>query len=237
MTSDLVRVLYEDNHLLCVDKPALLPTMGAGDGVDSLWLRAKAYVKAKYQKPGNVFLGVVSRLDKPVTGVVVFARTSKAAARLSEAFRLHRVMKHYLAMVPAGWEPAAGQLVDWLKRDESTERMVVCGNLAEGAQKATLVYQRLYAAANETCLAIRLLSGRKHQIRVQLGARRFPIFGDRTYGSRVGFPRGIALHSTELTIPHPTQDRQIHVVSPLPPCWGERKKRIEAIPSRFNFTE
>jgi 23S rRNA pseudouridine1911/1915/1917 synthase len=223
MASQELTVLYEDNHLLVLDKPAMVSTMGAEEGEDSLFVRAKAYLREKYAKPGNVYLGVVSRLDKPVTGAVVFARTSKAASRLSESFRSHLVVKHYLAIVPAGWVPVVGRLDDWVQRNETLERMVRCSPNAPEGQQASLSFRIVGGTGGETILAIRLHTGRRHQIRLQLSSRGFPILGDTKYGSQRKFPRGIALHSAELLFPHPTQDRLIHIPCRLPPSWGSRK--------------
>ena len=123
--SDAIQVLYEDNHLLVVNKPAGLATMGVGPDEPSLWRRACGYIKAQRQKPGNVYLGVVSRVDAAVTGVVVFARTSKAAARLSEQFREAEVGKVYWAIVERPPDPSSGACTDWLIKDEFLRKMVV----------------------------------------------------------------------------------------------------------------
>ena len=138
-----LHVLYEDNHLLAVAKPAGLPTMGTPEGRPTLLTLAKEYVKRRYQKPGNVYLGVVSRLDAPVTGVVLLARTSKAAARLTEQFRSRGVEKTYWAIVEGVVEPADGRLVDWLAEDERHRRMHVVGPTMPGAKEARLAYRRL----------------------------------------------------------------------------------------------
>ena len=135
MPSPEVAVLYEDNHLLVVDKPAGLATIGVAESQPSLAKLAQAYIKRRYSKPGNVYLGVMSRLDAAVSGVVVLARTSKAAARLTEQFRTREVAKTYLAMVAGRIEPPAGECVDWLLKDDARARMVIASPSARGPKK------------------------------------------------------------------------------------------------------
>ncbi|HET6883362.1 MAG TPA: RluA family pseudouridine synthase [Pirellulales bacterium] len=211
-------VLYEDNHLLAVNKPAGIATQGAPVGRPSLLELAKAYVKRKYHKPGNVYLGTVSRLDSAVSGVVVFARTSKAARRLSEQFRDRATRKLYWAAVSG--EPAETETcVDWLVKDESHQRMCLIGRPSTGGQLARLSYRRLRRLAFGWLLEIELQTGRKHQIRVQLAARGLPILGDRKYGSREPFASGIALHSRLLELAHPTRPERIVLTAEPPPAW------------------
>lgn len=203
-----LKILFEDNHLLVIDKPALLPTMGVREGDDSLVVRAKDYLRIKYQKPGNVYLGVVSRLDSHVTGVIVLARTSKAASRLSEQFRNRSSEKIYLAIIPDRNEFAErGQLINRIVKNEAQHRMVCLPSTATrqpNEQSATLKYQTLGRNQGQRLIEIELVTGRKHQIRVQLSAAGVPILGDRKYDSDTHFPTGIALHSQRLTIEHPT---------------------------------
>ncbi len=203
-----LQILFEDNHLLVVNKPALLPTMGVRAGEDSLVNRAKDYLRKKYNKPGNVYLGVVSRLDAFASGVIVFARTSKAASRLTDQFRRRTVTKNYLAIVPdLPGLPEHGRLQDRLIKDESQHRMVALHrNSTPRPQEkiATLVYHNLGRFQGNRLLAISLETGRKHQIRVQLAAAGCPIIGDRKYKSPVTFEKGIALHAHRLVIQHPT---------------------------------
>ena len=151
----MLDVLYEDNHLLAVNKPAMLPTMGVSEDRPSLLTVAKEYMRRKYNKPGNVYLGIVSRLDAPVTGVVLLARTSKAAARLTEQFRERDVEKIYWAIVEGVIEPPAGRLVDFLRKDERHRRMHVTGANTPGAQRAELAYRCL--ADGDTGRAPRLV--------------------------------------------------------------------------------
>ncbi len=191
----MLDVLYEDNHLLVVNKPAMLPTMGVGDNVPSLLSIAKQYVRRKYNKPGNVYLGVVSRLDAPVTGVVLLARTSKAAGRLSEQFRQREVEKLYWAIVEGQVELNEERLVDFLRKDERHRKMHVANPSTPDAQRAELTYRVLKRDVDQSLLEVRLLTGRKHQIRLQLSHAGMPIVGDRKYGSARRFASGIALHS------------------------------------------
>ena len=219
MTKSTLNILYEDNHLLAVLKPAGLATMGVSDDRPSLLLLAKDYIKRRYRKPGNVYLGVMSRLDAAVTGVVLFARTSKAAARLTEQFRTHAVEKVYWAVVEGRLEPPAGSFTDHLSKDEPHHRMQVVRAAAPGAKSATLTYRKLAVVEGQTLVEIRLETGRKHQIRLQFAHRGHPILGDRKYGGRLGFPSGIALHARRLTIEHPVKGVRIVIEAPLPDVW------------------
>lgn len=214
-------ILYEDNHLLVVNKPAGIATMGVTDDEPSVAKLAKDYLKAKYNKPGNVYLGIVSRLDALVSGVLVFARTSKAAARLSEQFRERETSKIYWAVVERLPRTASDHLVHWLKKDERQQRMVVTAPQAAGAQQAELRYRPLQSLAAGQLLEIELLTGRKHQIRLQLATVGAPILGDRKYGSERPFPSGIALHARRLTLQHPVQKQTVEILAPLPASWNK----------------
>jgi len=216
-----LQVLYEDNHLLAVSKPALLPTMGVAPDRPSLLAEAKAYVKRKYQKPGNVYLGIVSRLDAPVTGVVMIARTSKAASRLSAQFRSGLVEKTYWAVVSGAPRPAEARLVDHLRKDERHRRMHVAAADDPDAREARLRYRTVRGVAIGTLLEVELETGRKHQIRVQLAHAGHPIVGDRKYGSREAFPNGIALHSRRLVVEHPVRREPLELTAPLPAAWHQ----------------
>ncbi len=212
-------MLYEDNHLLAVNKPAGLPTMGVESDRESLLVVAKEYIKQKYDKPGNVYLGIVSRLDVPVTGVVLIARTSKAAARLSEQFRERDVCKVYWALVERPPHPSSGTWTDWLRKDERHRKVSLCEPHVAGAQQAILSYRTLDRGRKAVCLEVTLETGRKHQIRVQLAGRGVPVLGDRKYGSRLPFAAGIALHARELRFSHPTTQVEIALSAPLPTSW------------------
>lgn len=225
----MLDVLYEDNHLLAVNKPAMLATMGVTEDRPSLLTLAKEFVREKYHKPGNVYLGIVSRLDAPVTGVVLLARTSKAASRLTEQFRSHQVEKIYWALVEGRVEPPSAELHHFLRKDERHRRMHVCGENSPGAQHAELIYRvlgrdqslpRVRAGSPVSILEVRLLTGRKHQIRVQLAEAGFPVVGDRKYGGRAPFPTGIALHSRRLVVEHPVRKEPVAIEAPLPASWS-----------------
>jgi len=213
------QVLYEDNHLLAINKPAGLPTMGAPAGAATLVTWAQDYLRRRYHKPGNVYIGVVSRLDASTTGVVLLARTSKAAGRLSEQFRTRAVSKTYWAVVEGLVKPSEEECRDWLLKDEAAHRMRCVAATAAGAQEARLSYRRLAEREAISVLEVELHTGRKHQIRVQLARRGHPILGDAKYGSRQPFSAGIALHARRLALVHPVRGEQLTLLAPLPPSW------------------
>lgn len=194
--------------------------MGAAPGVESFLDHAKRYLKQKYDKPGEVYLGVVSRLDAPVSGVIVFARTSKAAARLSEAFRERKVEKRYLAIVAGDAKPTEGSVVHHLKKDERNHKMFATHADMPDAQRAELSYQVLSQSNDRSLLVVSPLTGRKHQIRVQLAKLGLPILGDKKYGSTNPMSGdGIALHSWRLTLSHPVKKDSLSFSCPLPSSW------------------
>lgn len=220
MAAKRLKVLYEDNHLLAVAKPANVPTMGAKPGVESVVDIAKAYLRDKYNKPGAVYLGVVSRLDAPVTGVLLFARTSKAASRLTDAFGTRRVEKRYLATVVGEAPPCEEPLVHYLQHDDRNARVFATQTESPHAKRAELLYTPLIVQNGRTLLDVRLITGRKHQIRVQLAKLGLPIVGDEKYGSNATYAPGIALHSWRLKIEHPVQKKPMTFVSPPADRWG-----------------
>lgn len=197
--------------------------MGVDASRESLLDRAKAYIAEKYDKPGNVYLGVVSRLDAPVTGVVLLARTSKAAARLSELFRKRDVVKEYLAVVEGEPETESGELVHFLRHDDRHRKVHVTSSQTPDAQEARLRYKVLDSRDGLSLLQVELLTGRKHQIRVQLAKVGCPIVGDRKYGSGREFSPGIALHSRRLVVAHPVKHEPVEIVAPLPASWRRLK--------------
>jgi 23S rRNA pseudouridine1911/1915/1917 synthase len=228
--AELLDVLYEDNHLLGLNKPAGWPTTHFGGGEETVDRLAKSYLKEKYHKPGNVFLGVVQRLDKPVSGALLFARTSKAAARLSEQFREGAVEKVYWAIVEAPlkptdgspWASDSGTLDDWLLHDDAAQCVKVVPPETPGAKPARLFYTVRARHGGLTWLELRPHTGRKHQLRVQLAARGSPIYGDRKYGSPHALGPAIALHARSLTVLHPTQGNPVTLTAELPRHWRGR---------------
>lgn len=216
-----LRVLYEDNHLLAVDKPVGLATMGLPEGEPTLLALAKDYIRQRYSKPGNVYLGVVSRLDVPVSGVVLLARTSKAASRLSRQFREHTCRKRYWTVVEGVPGETEAELRHWLVADSRHRRVHVVNALAADASEAVLRYALWRAGTGWSLLEIDLLTGRKHQIRAQLAAIGHPVVGDRKYGSRRPFGSGIALHARSLIVEHPTRKEPLQLEALPPPSWQE----------------
>jgi 23S rRNA pseudouridine1911/1915/1917 synthase len=214
-----LQVLYEDNHLLAVVKPAGVATMGAPAGQPTLLEMARQYLKQRYHKPGRVYLGVVSRLDAPVTGVVLFARTSKAARRLTRQFRTRQVRKIYWAMVEGRVEPPSAEYSDWVAPDDERGGARIAASASAGAKEARLRYRRLRLLPSASLLEIELHTGRKHQIRLQLAVRGHPVLGDRKYGSRRPFAAGIALHARRLALVHPVKGGRLEIVAPLPRAW------------------
>lgn len=211
-------VLFEDNHLLVVNKQACLPTQGAAEGEESLCEIAKSYLKEKYKKPGNVFLGIVSRLDSFVSGAIVLARTSKAAARLNEQFSQGEVEKTYRAILERPPMPPVGTCEDRIVKDDEAHRMRVAADSRDG-QFAKLSYETLQMTDVGVLVEVHLETGRKHQIRVQFSSRGWPIVGDRKYGARSTFPQGIALHSRQLKFRHPVSREFLTFDAPIPDYW------------------
>lgn len=228
---DVVKsVLYEDNHLLVLNKQVGIATMGVSTGEVSLFTLARQYVKVKYNKPGEVYLGVVSRLDLPVSGVVVFARTSKAASRLNEQFKNHSVQKTYRALVEGTLRPEEAELADYICENKETRQLWIPSKLTEAAKsrfspkEARLRYRVLEYFSNTTLVEIELLTGRKHQIRLQLANQGVPIIGDGKYGAKPVEQSGICLHAYKLAITHPTTRELIEFIAP-PPNWKRWEKK------------
>ncbi|HEY1380918.1 MAG TPA: RluA family pseudouridine synthase [Gemmataceae bacterium] len=229
MDAAALDVLYEDNHCLAIAKPAGVPSTHFDGTEETIDRAVKGYLKAKYAKPGNVFLGVVHRLDKPTSGVLLFARTSKAAARLAEQFREGAVEKVYWAVVEGEPPQPAGTLEDWLRKDESAGRVEVVpperpssAGYPAGAKRALVHYHRKAGHGGLTLVELRPQTGRTHQLRVQLAHRRHPVVGDFKYGSETPFAPGIALHARRLTFLHPTRHEPVTVTADLPRSWRGR---------------
>lgn len=228
-----IKVLYEDNHLIAVYKPAgILVQKGEGEGHDdnTLYWQVKLLIKERDKKPGNVFLGVLHRLDRPVSGIVLFAKTSKGAARLSEQFRERTIKKFYHAVVEGKMSPPSGTLVHRLGKDETVRRAEV----VEDGDVAELDYETVKAGEKYSLLKIELKTGRFHQIRAQLSASGHPIVGDAKYGSlasrsgkeklKNGLPREageIALASTELIFQTATTDEEEDIKIDYPESWDK----------------
>ncbi|MFO0880334.1 MAG: RluA family pseudouridine synthase [Gemmataceae bacterium] len=217
-----LEILYEDNHCLAVWKPAgWLSTHFQGDE-ETLDRVVKEYLKEKYNKPGKVFLGVVHRLDRPVSGVLLFARTSKAAARLSEQFRTGSIEKVYWAVVEGEVPREAGTLEHWLLKEEGVGRVEVVEPGTPGARQALLHYQRKHIHNGLTWLELRPQTGRRHQLRVQLAHLGHPIYGDAKYGAVHTLGEGIALHARSLTFLHPVRYEPVTLVAEVPRPWRGR---------------
>ncbi len=219
-------ILHEDNHCLVVDKPAGMLAQGDISGDFSLVDWVGDYLKLKYQKPGNVFVGLVHRLDRPTSGVVLLARTSKAASRLSEQFRIGVVAKTYLAVCEGRAGDRQGVWEDELIKDHASNTVSIARKGQTGSQVARVGYEVVYEMANTVGVILRPLTGRGHQLRVQLAARGLPIVGDGKYGSKSrliandGLPR-IALHAARLSFKHPTKAATCEVQAALPSDWPD----------------
>jgi len=216
-----LRVVFEDNHLLAVAKPAGVPVVPDESGDESLLDQAKAWVKERYAKPGAVFLGVVHRLDRPVSGLVLFARTSKAASRLSAAFRGRDVRKRYVALGHGRPARRSGVLVQWLAKDERARRTAV---VPEGrGQRAETVWRVLESRGGVTCFELEPRTGRPHQLRVAARSLGCPLLGDLKYGAPQPLPdRSIALHADRMELVHPVRKEPLVLVCEAPsgPPWS-----------------
>ena len=222
-------ILFMDNHLLVVKKPAGMLVQGDKSGDKTLLDHAKEYLKKRFNKPGNVYLGLVHRLDRPVSGVVVLARTSKAASRLSKQIRDREVTKIYWALVQ-GKIDSEGKRVDYIGRKNT---LSVIANKADG-KVAHLSFRRLQFRNQISLIEIDLGTGRHHQIRLQLSALGFPILGDVAYGSTTPFShKTIALHAYSITIHHPVKKHEMTFTAQPDTCWTfPQRKRGASIGDR-----
>jgi 23S rRNA pseudouridine1911/1915/1917 synthase len=227
-------VLFEDNHCLAVTKPAPLLTQGVpylspSGPIPTLEAQVRTYLKERYRKAGNVYLGIPHRLDRPVTGVVLFARNTKAARRLAEQFQNRQVTKIYWAAVEGVVQPSEGVWEDWLCKIKEEARAERVAPETPGARQARLKYRSLATDAVRSLLEIEPQTGRMHQIRVQAAVRGWPVLGDILYGARQPFgpiselprERVIALHARSLTFLHPIRYEPVTLTAPLPDTWRE----------------
>ncbi|MEN6563573.1 MAG: pseudouridine synthase [Christensenella sp.] len=217
-TESGIRILYEDNHLLVVEKPVNMPVQADVSGDPDLLTLLKEYLRARYGKPGEAYLGLVHRLDRPVGGAMVFAKTSKAAARLGAQFASREAKKRYCAIV-RGRPKSVETLADWLYKDETTFSSRVVAPETEGAKQARMSYALLGQAQETALLDIELGTGRPHQIRVQLQNAGYPIVGDQRYGVEAQPGEQIRLWAYALTLSHPTQKESMTFFSAPP--WNE----------------
>lgn len=211
-------ILYEDNHIIAVSKTCNEIVQGDKTGDTPLSETVKAYIKARYNKPGEVFLGVTHRLDRPTSGVVLFARTSKALARLNAMFQSHeQISKTYWAIVEHAPAEAEGRLENWLVRNEKRNKSFIARQGDKQAKLAILTYRTLAQGERYTLLEINLQTGRHHQIRCQLAAIGCPIKGDLKYGAKRSNPDGgICLHARQVAFVHPVSHQDITITAPVP---------------------
>lgn len=213
-----MQILYEDNHLIAVNKAPGEIVQGDKTGDKPLSDTLKEYIKLKYNKPGEVFLGVPHRLDRPTSGVVLFARTSKALVRLNEMFKNHDAMrKTYWAIVQGAPKQPEARLENYLIRNEPQNKSYIAKPGAKDAKLAVLTYRTLAKGDHYSLLEVELLTGRHHQIRCQLAAIGCPIKGDLKYGAKRSNPDGsISLHARQITFVHPVRKEQLTITAPVP---------------------
>ena len=225
-----IQILHEDNHILGINKPAGMLSQGDRTGDESVVTVVKKHLKDAYAKPGNVYLGLVHRLDRPVSGTMIVARTSKAARRLSVAFRENKPQKHYFALV-RGHLSGVGHWQDYLVKVKRSSR-VVSGRQSD-AKLARLSWNVLGQKGDSSLVQVELHTGRPHQIRCQFAHRGFPVLGDFRYGATRPFRgRNIALHSSSLIVSHPVKREPIKLHAPVPDYWPEWVKNISGTINR-----
>ena len=217
MNPEKLHVLYEDNHLLVVNKPGGLLVQGDSTGDETLLDIGKKYIKEKYNKPGNVFLGVVHRLDRPVSGVVLMAKTSKALERLNKQFRERKIYKKYWAVVKRRPKKVKDKLVHWLVKNHEKNVVSSYNKPVDDGLKAELYYSVLGKLNDHYLLEVNPITGRPHQIRVQLSTIGSPIRGDLKYGFRKpNADANINLHAREINFEHPVKKEKQRITAPLP---------------------
>lgn len=213
-----IDVLYEDNHLIAVFKPSGVLAQGDKTGDENLMDEVKKYLKEKYKKPGNVFLGLIHRLDRPASGVILFAKTSKGASRLSEQFRNHQIEKIYHAIVLGKPKQDRGALIDYIEKDKKQKK----AEIKEGGKPAKLFYEVINSDDKYSLLKIKIETGRFHQIRAQLASVGHPILGDIKYGAPIALKdRSIALCATSLFFQAATTNEIKEISIPIPAEWGK----------------
>ena len=203
-----IKILYEDNHLIVAVKPAGVLSQSDGSDAPDMLTLLKSYIKEKFNKPGEVYLGLVHRLDRPVSGVMVFARTSKAASRLSEQIRSRKVTKIYRAVVQGRLE-GSGRLENYILKDTSSNTVTIYDKEVPGAKIAVLDYKSIKALEDKTLVEIHLGTGRAHQIRAQFAHSGHPLLGDRRYGGTSLWTGDIALQAFRLEFDHPTKGERL----------------------------
>lgn len=211
--NNMINVLYEDNHVLVVEKPVNIPSMEDDSHDEDMVSLCKKYLKEKYNKPGNVYCGLVHRLDRPVGGVMVFAKTSKAASRLSDAVRKHEFKKEYLAVIDGTIKDKQGTFTDYLTKDTHTNMVRISDETHD--KKCVLHYEVLATTSNHSLVHITLETGRSHQIRVQFSSRGLPLVYDQRYNNHTKKGQ-IALYAFRLTFPHPITKEPV-VITHMPP--------------------
>lgn len=225
----MLNVLYEDNHIIVVEKPFNMPTQEDESQDKDLLSEVKQYVKEKYQKPGDVYIGLVHRLDRVAGGVMVFARTSKAASRLSEQIRNRTFHKEYQTVVEGNLKAERSTLIDYLKKDKNSNTVTVVNKNVKDAKEAKLSYELIEAKDGLNLISVDLHTGRPHQIRVQFSSRKNPIWGDGKYGSIYRSRKGIALWSHKIQFEHPTTKKLMTFVLDTPRVEPWDKFRVNRI--------
>jgi len=223
VTHPIDRIIFIDNHLIAVTKPAGLLTQPDRNTDESLIDQTRQWIKEKYNKPNNIFLGLVHRLDRNVSGVVLFARTSKAASRLSKQFREGTPKKHYRAIVLGKLKEEHTTLVHYLRKEKSL-RATVFPRETPTAKRSELSYEVINSLENKSLLEVSLSTGRFHQIRAQMAFIGHPIIGDVKYGAPEPLPnQEIALYAHKLVFSHPVSNEEITVTAPEPKTWEQFK--------------